>query len=110
MLLRDDVKRTLIFTPDASRAMALIGNTADAFGQTWHLPCDDRRLTPEEFIDEISRQLGRNVTYGKLSSFILKIGALFSPFLKETLELLPQYAVDNIFDSDKLSKGFRILP
>lgn len=28
-------KRSLIWTPDASRATALIGNTPDAFGQTW---------------------------------------------------------------------------
>ena len=33
-------KRSLIWTPDASRATALIGNTPDAFGQTWHLPVD----------------------------------------------------------------------
>lgn len=32
------VLRTLIWTPDASRALALLGNTPDAYGQTWHLP------------------------------------------------------------------------
>ena len=30
--LRDDTRRTLVWTPDASRAMALIGNTPAAFG------------------------------------------------------------------------------
>jgi nucleoside-diphosphate-sugar epimerase len=39
--VRDDRLRTLIWTPDASRALALLGNTPDAYGQTWHLPCDD---------------------------------------------------------------------
>lgn len=105
-LLKDTVKRTLIFTPDASRAMALIGNTDDAYSQTWHLPCDDNRLTFREFIHEISNQLGREVRYGKLTSFILKIGALFNPTIRETLELLPRYAIDNIFDSSKFKKRF----
>ena len=41
VFLRDDTLRSLIYTPDASRAMALLGNTPDAYGQTWHLPCDD---------------------------------------------------------------------
>ena len=41
--VRDDTRRTLIWTPDASRALAALGNTPDAFGQTWHLPCDDDR-------------------------------------------------------------------
>ncbi|EGF47157.1 hypothetical protein AAULR_26116, partial [Lacticaseibacillus rhamnosus MTCC 5462] len=36
--LNDQTLRTLIWTPDASRAMALIGNTPDAYNQTWHLP------------------------------------------------------------------------
>jgi hypothetical protein len=41
----------LIFTPDASKAMALIGNTM-TYGQTWHLPCDDNGLTYKQFIDK----------------------------------------------------------
>lgn len=106
VLLKDNVKKTLIFTPDASRAMALIGNTAEAYGQTWHLPCDDGRLTYKEFIGEIAEQLGRDVSYGRLSSFIIKIGAIFNPFLRETLELLPRYAINNIFDSSKFKQSF----
>jgi hypothetical protein len=39
-------------TPDASKAMALIGNTTNAYGQTWHLPCDDNRLTYKQLIDK----------------------------------------------------------
>ncbi|WP_428229606.1 NAD-dependent epimerase/dehydratase family protein [Flavobacterium sp.] len=105
-LLKDNVKRTLIFTPDASKAMALIGNTDDAYDQTWHLPCDDNRLTFKEFMNEISKQLGREVRYGKLTSFILRIAAVFNHSLKETLELLPRYAIDNIFDSSKFKKRF----
>ena len=43
--VRDDKLRTLVWTPDASRALAALANTPDAFGQTWHLPCCDERLT-----------------------------------------------------------------
>lgn len=38
-------ERMLIWTPDASPEMGLIGNTPDAYGQTWHLPVDLQRLT-----------------------------------------------------------------
>ncbi|MCV9927505.1 NAD-dependent epimerase/dehydratase family protein [Flavobacterium sp. LS1R49] len=105
-LLKDNVKRTLIFTPDASRAMAQIGNTDDAYSQTWHLPCDDDRLTFKEFMEEISKQLGREIRYGKLTSFVLKIAVVFNHFVRETQELLPRYAIDNIFDSSKFKKRF----
>ena len=48
--VRDDVRRTLIWTPDASRGLAALGNAEDAFGQTWHLPCCDERMTYREFV------------------------------------------------------------
>jgi len=51
VFLRDDTLRSLIYSPDASRAMELLGNTSAAYGQTWHLPCDDNRLTYRQFIE-----------------------------------------------------------
>ncbi len=106
VFLKDDVLRTLIYTPDASKAMALLGNTPDAYGQTWHLPCDDNRLTSKEFMKQISVQLGREITYEVLSSFKLKIASLFNTMVKETKELFPRYQIDNIFDSSKFKTRF----
>lgn len=106
VFLKDNVLRTLIFTPDASKAMALIGNTYSAYGQTWHLPCDDKRLTYKQFIGEIGNQLGRNIKYEVLSWWVLKIGSFFDKNLKETQELLPRYAIDNIFESTKFRDNF----
>ncbi len=106
VFLRDNVLRTLIYTPDASKAMALIGNTPETYGQTWHLPCDDNRLTYKEIMKEISKQLGRTIKYDILHSFILKIASFFNENIKETQELLPRYAVDNIFDSSKFKNRF----
>lgn len=106
VFLKDIVIRTLIFTPDASKAMALIGNTASAYGQTWHLPCDENRLTYKQFIAEIGKQLGREIKYAVLSWWILKIGSFFDKKLKETQELLPRYAIDNIFSCSKFRDKF----
>lgn len=106
VLLRDDVLRTLIWTPDASRAMALIGNTPDAYGQTWHLPCDDNRLTYKQFITLVSEVYGEKFTYRVIPNWLLSIGALFVEKVKELQELLPRYGEDNIFDSSKFKKRF----
>ena len=106
ILLKDDVLRTLIYTPDAGKGMALIGNTTDAYGQTWHLPCDEGRLTYKGFIGEIAKQLGREIKYTVLSPFLLRLASLFDNNAKETLELLPRYAIDNLFDSSKFKKRF----
>ena len=106
VFLKDTVLRTLIYTPDASKAMALIGNSQDSYGQSWHLPCDDNRLTYKEMIAEISKQLGRTIKYDILNRFILKMASFFNQNIKETQELLPRYEMDNIFDSSKFKNRF----
>lgn len=106
IFLTDQTLRTLIYTPDASKAMALLGNTPDTYGQTWHLPCDDKRLTYKDFIGEISKQLGKKIDYNVMGSMTLKAAALANKNLKETQELFPRYEVDNIFESSKFKKRF----
>jgi len=106
VLLRDDKLRSLIWTPDASRATALIGNTPDAFGQTWHLPIDDNRLNYKQFITLASKIYGKELKYSIIPKFVFKTGALFDKRLKELQELLPRYKYDNLFDDSKFKKRF----
>ena len=104
--LSADKKRSLIWTPDASRATALIGNTPDAFGQAWHLPVDKSHATYREFIRTASEVYSRDLKYSIIPKFIFNIGALFNKQLKELLELLPRYEHDNIFDDSKFRNRF----
>ncbi|WBV57625.1 NAD-dependent epimerase/dehydratase family protein [Chryseobacterium daecheongense] len=104
--LRDDKLRSLIWTPDASRATALIGNTPDAYGQTWHLPVDDHRLTYKEFIALASEIYGQEFRYFTIPKFAFRIGALFNEKAKELQELLPRYEYDNLFDDSKFRSRF----
>lgn len=106
VLLRDDTLRSLIFTPDASRAMALLGNTSDAYGQTWHLPCDDDRLTYRQFIALAARIFGTQPRHTVLRKWQLRLAGLFNRTLKDAAEMLPRYAVDTIFVSDKFKARF----
>ena len=99
-------KRSLIWTPDGSRAMAVIGNAPDAYGQTWHLPTDPRRLTYAEMIEVASEVTGRHIGYATVPEIAFKLGGLFKPEVKEVGELLPRYRVDNIFDSTKFATRF----
>lgn len=99
--LSDDALRTSIFTPDASLTMALIANTPNAYIQTWHLPCDDNRLTYKALINLASKIYQSKFQYIVLKMWLFKIVSLFNNQSKELLELLPGYMVDNIFVSDK---------
>lgn len=107
--ISDSTLRTLIWTPDASRAMALIGNTDDAYGQTWHLPCD-RSLTYKEMINIADKIENEKLSYSIIKLWKFKVGSLFNKNAKELLELLPRYEVDNLFNSDKFKKRFPSFP
>lgn len=98
--------RSLIWTPDAGRGVGLIGNTPDAYGQTWHLPIDPDRLTYAEMIGVASEVIGKGIRFTTVPETAFRIGSLFNPSVKEASELLPRYRDDNIFDSSKFSARF----
>ena len=104
--VRDDTRRTLIWTPDASRALAALGNAPDAFGQTWHLPCDDERLTYRQFVAMAAGVFGQDAGYTVLPRWALAAAGLFSRPVREIRELLPRYGQDNLFDSSKFKRRF----
>ncbi|HFT1083807.1 TPA: NAD-dependent epimerase/dehydratase family protein [Serratia marcescens] len=104
--LRDDTLRTLIWTPDASRALALLGNTPDAYGQTWHLPCCEERITYAQFVSLACSVFGKEASWSVLSKFALYVAGIFSKGPRELRELLPRYEADNLFDSSKFKMHF----
>ena len=104
--VRDDTLRTLIWTPDASRALAALGNAPDAFGQTWHLPCCDDRLTYKEFVAMASEVFERQPSHAVIGKWALTAAGLFSKPVREIRELLLRYEQDNLFDSTKFKRRF----
>ncbi|MFJ5956880.1 NAD-dependent epimerase/dehydratase family protein [Paenarthrobacter sp. NPDC092416] len=104
--VRDDRERTLIWTPDASRALALLGNTLDAFGQTWHLPVAEERPNYREFAIMASEAFGQDPGYTVVPRWVLNAAGLFSPQVRELRELLPRYEHHNRFDSTKFASRF----
>lgn len=104
--ISDHTRRSLIWTPDASRAMALIGNTPDAYNQTWHLPCDDDRLNYRELIALAAEIYDKALQYSVVKMWLFRLAGLFNKQAKELQELLPRYRYDNIFISDKFKKRF----
>ncbi|ATY12310.1 NAD-dependent epimerase [Amycolatopsis sp. AA4] len=104
-------KRSLIWTPDASRALALLGNTPDAYGQTWHLPVDPDRLSYAQLVELAAEATGRKIGYTVLPMLAFRLGRRFVKPLDEMYELLVRYRDDNIFDSSKFAArfpGFRV--
>lgn len=108
--VRADRRRSLIWTPDASRALATLGNTPDAYGQTWHLPVDSERPTYKEFVAMAAEEFGNDGKYALIPKWALSAAGIVSPQTRELRELLPRYAHDNVFDSTKFQDRFPDFP
>lgn len=109
-LVNSEVKHSFIFTPDAGHAMALLGNTPKAFGQIWHLPTAAPALTGAEFIAACAQELGVSSKFTTLPKWMVQLGGLFVPDLKESVEMLYQYEHEYLFDSSKFEKHFDFQP
>ena len=103
-------KHSLIYTPDAAKATALLGNTPDAYNQVWHLPTDKNSLTGIEWVELFNKEMNTSKKVMVVSMFMLKLLGLFMPIMREMPEMMYQYDRDYFFDSSKFEKRFNFKP
>ena len=105
-----DSKHSYTYTPDAGKATAFLGNTADAYNQVWHLPTATEPFTGAQWAWLIASELGVKPDYQKVNKYMVWILGYFTPIMKEILEMIYQNKKDYIFDSSKFEKRFGIKP
>ena len=98
------------YVPDAAKAVAILGNTSDAYNQVWHLPTSSKRWTGKNFIDFIAQQLNVKPKYAVLSKLIIILGGIFSTTVRELKEMQYQNDQDYFFDSSKFNDRFSFIP
>lgn len=108
--IKADKKHSFTYTPDAAKATAILGNTADAYGQVWHLPTDKNSLTGKEMISLFTKEMNVANKVFVLPIWLLKLLGLFMPLMKEMPEMMYQYDRDYVFDSAKFQKHFNFSP
>ena len=99
-------KHSFIYTPDAARACALLGNTPDSYNQVWHLPTDEKTLNGQEWLDLFNKEMKSDKKLSILPMFLIRILGIFIPFMREMPEMMYQYDQDYFFDSSKFNKRF----
>ena len=103
-------KHTFIYTPDAAKATAILGNTPEAFNQVWHLPADDKSLTGDEWVALFNKEMNTSKKVMVLPMFMLKLLGIFIPLMREMPEMMYQYDRDYFFDSSKFKSHFNFIP
>ena len=100
----------MIFTPDAGKATAILGNTPSAFNRIWNLPTDRNAPTGSEFMQLSAKLFGRPERYSVLPVWMLYLVALLLPSLRGGLEMLYQNKYDYLFDSSAFEQTFHFTP
>ena len=105
---RTDKNHSFTYTPDAARAVAMLGNTQDCYNQTWHLPTDKKSLTGMKFVELFSNEMGldKTASISVLSSWLVGFLSFFNSFLGEMKEMMYQYNDHYFFNSQKFCNRF----
>ena len=109
-LLSSSTKRNAITPFDAAKATALLGNTAEAYNQVWHLPSTQPALSGEEWVQLFAKEIGCEPKYTVLSETMINLLGTFVPIMREMKEMSYQYKNDYYFDSSKFEKHFNYTP
>lgn len=103
-------KHSYTYTPDAGKATALLGNSADSWNQIWHLPTASNPFTAHEWVEVVAAELGVKPRFQRIPAFMVRMVGWFVPIMGELVEMLYQYDCDYVFDSSKFEKHYNFKP
>ncbi len=109
-LVNDGYQHSFTYTPDAGKALALLGNSKRAYGQVWHLPTAPNPPTGKEWVEKIANKMNVKPKHRVASRFMVGLIGLFMPAMRESVEMLYQYDRNYVFDSTKFEKAFGLKP
>lgn len=105
-----DKIHSLTYVPDAAKAVAILGNTLDAYNQEWHLPTSSQKWTGKDFINQVAQQLDAKPKYYILNKTMISLLGIFSSTIRELKEMQYQNDRDYFFDSAKFDNHFSFTP
>jgi nucleoside-diphosphate-sugar epimerase len=109
-LLSAEHIHSFTYTPDAARGTALLGNSADVWGEVWHLPTASAPPTGRGWIEAIAAELGVAPRLQVMPATLLNLLGLVVPTLRELKEMAYQYDRDYDFRSEKFERRFGFVP
>jgi nucleoside-diphosphate-sugar epimerase len=103
-------KHSFTYTPDAARALYILGTHPEASNQVWHLPTAADPLTGHEFIAAAAAAMGKPAGCFILRGWMVALAGIFNRTIGELHEMLYQYRYEYIFDSSKFEQAFNFRP
>ena len=105
-----DVPHTFTFIDDFGEAMAVLGEREGAMGQAWHVPNDQPTITQREFGNLIFKQTGQAPKMSGMGGWMMRLGGLFNPAARETVEMMYEFEKPFVVDSSRFEQAFQVKP
>lgn len=103
-LLNASLPHSMTYTPDIGAALATLGTDPRGRNGVWHVPTAPA-LTGEDYLAMVT---GANRAHKVMSKTVLRLGGLFVPAARESLELSYQNTEPYLFDSSKFESTFGV--
>jgi nucleoside-diphosphate-sugar epimerase len=103
---RSDLPHTHTYTRDFGKALVLLGEKSEADGQAWHVPNDSPRISQGELVKMFAEEAGMPVKISTMGKTMMRLGGLFVPEAKETVEMMYEFEQPFIVDSSRFEKTF----
>lgn len=100
-----DQPHTVTFIEDFGQAMALVGTSADAMGQAWHVP-NAPTITQREMAILLFNEIGRPLKIGTIGKTMMRLAGLFIGPARETVEMMYQFEQPFVVDHAKFAARF----
>lgn len=104
-----DQPHALSYLGDFARGLATLGERDEALGQSWHVPAAEA-LTGRQFIAVAAKVAGIPPKMTAVSTLMLRAIGLFSPPLREIVEMRYEFAEPYLLDGSKFSRAFGFTP
>jgi nucleoside-diphosphate-sugar epimerase len=109
-LVNAHTRHSFTYTPDATKALSLLGNDENSWNQVWHLPTAASPLTGAQFIESSAAALNKPSRFRVLPKWLVRLGGIFDKSTNELYEMLYQYEFDYLFDSSKFENAYHFKP
>jgi nucleoside-diphosphate-sugar epimerase len=100
-----DQPHTLGYLEDMARALATLGERAEADGEVWHLPAAEP-LTGRRFLELVYGAAGERPRIGVARRPMVRLIGIFNPLVRELNETLYQFERPFVSDASKFRAAF----
>jgi nucleoside-diphosphate-sugar epimerase len=100
---------SMAYVEDVGRAAVVLGTRPEALGSAWIAPHPPPQ-TQSETVEEAARILGVPPTMRAMGPLMMRIGGLFIPAARESIEMMYQFTEPFIADSTRFERTFDLTP